>query len=244
MWPQNLPKDTSKPPVSILTPTYNRKRFIPACIACIQAQEYPKERIEWVILDDGTEPIWEIVAPYEKTMNIRYIRSEEKMTIGAKRNRLHKEARGEILVNMDDDDYYYPERVKHAVMTIIGRKANLVGSSCNTLYFTDDKSVWEVGPYGLNHGTFGTMAYTKKYAMEHPCDETVAFAEEIQFTNTYKEPLVQLDYRKVMIVMCHKENTFSKNKLRTDGNPNTRKTSMKLTKMIGDKKLRYFYVSC
>jgi hypothetical protein len=101
-----------------------------------------------------------------------------------------------------------------------------------------------VGPYGLNHATFGTMAYTKKYAITHPCDETVAFAEEVQFTNTYKEPLVQLDYRKVMVVMCHKENTYSKNKLRIEGNPKVRKTAIKLKTLIKDKKLRDFYTSC
>jgi len=43
--------------------------------------------------------------------NIRYIHEKEKQNIGYKRNRLNREARGAIIVAMDDDDYYPPERV-------------------------------------------------------------------------------------------------------------------------------------
>lgn len=241
MWPTNLTKNSAKPPVSILTPTYNRKRFIPTLIQCILAQDYPRDRMEWVVLDDSSEPVYDIIKPFEHIINIRYIRSDEKLTIGAKRNRLHREARGDILVNMDDDDYYSTDRIKHAVQVLLSKKVGIVGSTRNFIYYTDDKTIWECGPYGLNHATFGTMAYTKNYALSHTCDETVAFAEEIQFTNSYKESLAQLDPMKVMIVIAHKENTFNKDKLRYEVNPNFRKTSMKLKTFIPNKEIRDFY---
>jgi hypothetical protein len=38
----------------------------------------------------------------------------------------------------------------------------------------------------------------------------VAFAEEVQFTNRYSEPLFQLNPENLMVVMCHSENTFNK----------------------------------
>jgi glycosyltransferase involved in cell wall biosynthesis len=244
MWPDNLTKSNSQPPVSILTPTYNRSKFLLGCIECIKAQTYPKERMEWVVLDDGPEPIWNILAPYEKELNIQYVRKESKMSIGAKRNLLHELARGTILVNIDDDDYYSCDRVKHAVHRLLSSKLQIAGSSRNVLYYTDDKSIWEVGPYGNYHATFGTMAYTKKYAVEHPCNETVAYAEEIEFTKKYTEPLIQLDPLKVMVVICHNANTFSKDKLRHEISPNVKKTSLKLKSFISDKKLRDFYVNC
>ena len=243
MWPSNIGTNPMKPPVTILTPTYNRRKFLPMLIKCIEGQTYPLERVEWLVYDDGTDPVWDILAPYEKKLNIRYFRSETKLTIGAKRNKLHTEARGEILVNMDDDDYYSPDRIRYAVNMLIASKLQIAGSSRNILYFTDDASIWEVGPFGSYHATFGTMVYTKKYALSHPCDETVAYAEEIKFTNRYTEPLVQLDPLKVMLVMCHKENTFSKNKLRTDGNPTMRKTTRKLREYIKDKEMRDFYMA-
>jgi glycosyltransferase involved in cell wall biosynthesis len=240
-WPACLPAAPMQPPVSILTPTYNRRRFLPWLIECIRAQNYPRERMEWVVLDDGTDCVRDLLEPFAESLNLVYIRCESKLNIGEKRNRLHAAARGTILVNMDDDDYYPPERVSHAVSTLLGKKVELVGSTRNHLYYTDDGSIWEVGPYGRNHATFGTMAYTKKYADSHPCDTTVIYAEEISFTNNYKTPLAQLDPLKVMLVMCHSENTFSKSKLRETPSPVMRKTGLKLRSFIRKSEMREFY---
>jgi glycosyltransferase involved in cell wall biosynthesis len=240
-WPGKLPKSATKPFVSILTPTYNRRTFLPYLIACIKDQTYPKERMEWVVFDDGSDSVEDILRPEFQTMNIQYIRSDTKLSIGAKRNRLHKSARGELLVCMDDDDYYTPDRVNHAVMTLVSRKTPIVGSTRNHVYFVDDGSVWESGPFGSTHATFGTMAYTKEYALSHPCDESRAYAEEIEFTKKYSEPLVQLDPLKVMLVIAHKGNTYDKSQLRTKVNPGFRKTSLKLNNFVRNKTLRDFY---
>ena len=39
-----------KPFVSICTPTFNRRPFIPYIIKCIENQDYPKEKMEWIIM--------------------------------------------------------------------------------------------------------------------------------------------------------------------------------------------------
>lgn len=241
VWPGKLPKSATKPFVSILTPTYNRRKFLPYLIACIKDQTYPKERMEWVVFDDGSDLVEDLLLPEFRTMNIQYIKSEEKLSIGAKRNRLHDAARGEILVCMDDDDYYPPERVSHAVMTLVGRKANLAGSTRNHVFFPDDGTIWETGPYGPNHGTFGTMAFTKAYTMENRCDESRAYAEEIEFTKKYSLPLVQLDPRKVMLVIAHDGNTFDKGKLRTTDNKFINMTNIKLNSFVRNQAIRDFY---
>lgn len=230
----------TKPLVSILTPTYNRRAFIPNIIACVLHQTYPADRLEWVVLDDGTDPVWDLLEPYAQSgrINIRYIRHEEKLNIGAKRNRIHAAARGEILVNMDDDDYYPPERVAYAVTTLRSSRRQICGSTTLHLYFTDDASIWTVGPFGANHATFGTMAYTREYARTHRCDETVLHAEEVEFTRRYTEPLAQLDPMKVMLVMCHSNNTYDKRGLRTATNPTVRRTAFKLTQFIRDGAMR------
>lgn len=237
-WPKSV--NATTPPVSILTPTYNRGKFLPWLYECIKAQTYPKDQMEWVIVDDGTESAAEIVATF-KDLPITYIRSETKVNVGAKRNKLHEVARGKIFVTMDDDDYYSPDRVSHAVMTLRSRKTSLVGSTRNYLYFTDDQSIWETGPYAPNHATFGTMAYTREYALAHKCDETVTHAEELSFTNKYSEPLSQLDPMKVMLVMCHTKNTFSKHKLRDTPSPVMKATSLKLRTFVKNGKQREFY---
>jgi glycosyltransferase involved in cell wall biosynthesis len=240
-WPHTLPFSQSHPPVSIVTPTHNRAKFFPALLRCIQAQTYPRERLEWLIYDDGTERVEDIIKPYMSELNIRYFTSDTKILIGAKRNKLHEEARGDIVVVFDDDDYYMPDRISYAVQMLRAKKVNIVGSSRLSLYFTDDKSIWEAGPYWPNHATFGTMAYTKSYAVQHKCDETITHAEESGFTKNYSEPLYQLDPSKVMLCMCHSENTFSKDVLRTGTSKNVRKTGLKLKSFVRDKWLRDFY---
>lgn len=200
--------------------------------------------MEWVVLDDGTDSVEDIVTPYKSQIEIQYIRIPEKMNIGAKRNRIHAAARGDILVTMDDDDYYPPERVAHAVHSLVNQKrAELAGSSRNHLYFTDDRTIWGVGPYAPNHATFGTMAYTRKYALEHPCDETKLNAEEMEFTRQYTEPLIQLNPMKVMLVLCHSENTFNKNNLRAEPSPFVRKTTLKLRDFVSKAEDRAFYTA-
>lgn len=240
-WPAGLPTSGPRPPVSIVTPTYNRRKFIPWLIECIKAQTYPRAHMEWLVYDDGTDKILDLLTPHMTTLNIRYFSSDTKLNVGVKRNFLNTEARGAVIVCMDDDDYYPPERVAHAVGTLIAKKVDLVGSTRNQLYFTDDASIWEVGPYGPNHATFGTMAYTKALTLRTRCDETVAFAEEVSFTKNYTIPLAQLDPMKVMLVLCHSENTFNKGKLRDAESPVIRKTGLKLRTFIRKAEMRDFY---
>jgi glycosyltransferase involved in cell wall biosynthesis len=243
-WPACLPRCDTSPPVSLLTPTYNRLAFLPYLAQHILAQTYPRDRMEWIVLDDGTESAAAVVADIaakHKDLRIRYIRSETKKTIGAKRNVLHREAAGQILVTMDDDDWYSPERVRHSVYVMRSKKTPIVGSSENYLFYADDKSIWQTGPWGPQHATFGTMAYTKEYAVSHPCNETVTHAEEIEFTGRYTAPLQQLNPRKVMLVMCHGANTFSKHKLRETPSPVMRLTGFKLSEFIKSTALREYY---
>jgi len=227
--------------VSIITPTCNRRKFLPWLIDNIKQQTYPREYMEWVVYDDGTDSIRDVLEPHMATLKIRYIREETKANIGVKRNRLHAEAQGDILVTMDDDDYYPPERVAHAVRKLLTTKVEICGSSRNHMLFTDDKSIWEVGPYAPYHATFGTMAFKKSYTLTHSCDESVTFAEELSFTNRYSSPLAQLDPMKTMLVICHSQNTFNKDKLRKEGSPAVKKTQLGVKSFIKSKAARDFY---
>ena len=47
------------------------------------------------------------------------------MKLGRKRNFMHEKSKGEIIVYMDDDDYYPPDRVNHAVNRLRSRPDEL-----------------------------------------------------------------------------------------------------------------------
>ena len=235
------------PFVSVITPTYNRRRFIPALIRCYLSQTYPKDRMEWIVLDDGSDKVEDIFAAAvekDQLQNFRYLYEDEKKNIGAKRNRLNREAKGEIIVAMDDDDFYFPERVHAAVQ---GFKKNpkyeLAGSSEIYMYYSDIKEIYKLGPYHPNHATNGTMAWRRSYASTHLYDEEVTHAEERSFLDNYKHPMLQLDPKKVMLVMSHTENTFDKKKMRDEPNPFVKKTTMKLKDFIRDGELRTFFAT-
>jgi glycosyltransferase involved in cell wall biosynthesis len=128
---------TQMPLVSVCTPTFNRRPFVPAMLQCFAHQTYPRDRMEWVIIDDGTDPIEDLVASHPC---VKYFRLEEKISLGKKRNLMHEKARGDIIVYMDDDDYYPPERVSHAVDTLLDHRnrktgIKLAGSSEMCIYF-------------------------------------------------------------------------------------------------------------
>jgi glycosyltransferase involved in cell wall biosynthesis len=204
--------------VSVITPTYNRRRFIPYLIQCYDAQTYKKENMEWIILDDGQDKVEDLITEAAKRIpNIRYIPLDEKLTIGEKRNRLNDEAIGSIIVAMDDDDYYPPERVSHVVARFSNSKdIQLAGSSEVYMYYSDIKEIYKLGPYNPNHATNGTMAWRKSYSNTHRYDDTVTHAEEQSFLEGYKHKMIQLDPFKVMLVMSHSENTFDKKKMRDE----------------------------
>jgi glycosyltransferase involved in cell wall biosynthesis len=233
------------PFVSVVTPTYNRRKFIPYLIKCFEAQEYRKDRMEWIILDDGQDKVKDLFEQASKRIsNIRYIALEDKLTIGAKRNRLNQEAKGSIIVAMDDDDYYPSTRIKEVVLQFRRNpKIELAGASEIYMYFSDIQTIYKLGPYSPTHATNGTMAWRASYAKTHAYDENVTHSEERSFLEDYKHPMIQLDPMKVMLVMSHKENTFDKKKLREQENPFIKKTSMKLKDFIKEKDLREFFAS-
>ena len=77
------------PTVSVYTPTFNRRPFIPFMLECFRQQDYPKSRIEWIIVDDGTDKIEDIIME-ANIPQIKYFKCDEKMILGKKRNFIHE----------------------------------------------------------------------------------------------------------------------------------------------------------
>lgn len=207
-------KFSKSPMVSILTPTYNRRAFIPKIMECVRNQDYPKEKIEWVIMDDGEDKIKDLVENKELTEGlpkIRYYELPEKTCIGTKRNLINAKATGDILVYMDDDDYYPAERVSHAVK-MLQKHPNcpIAGSSLLNLYINN--RLLEFGPYAPFHATAGTFAFRRSLLKKTSFPDK-EFAEEKIFLKDYTIPLVQLDTFKTILVIAHDKNTYDKNKI-------------------------------
>lgn len=199
---------TNPPFVSVCTPTFNRRPFIKMMVACFDSQDYLKDRMEWIIIDDGTDPIEDLVGGHP---NVKYFRYDTKMTLGKKRNIMHDKSKGDIIVYMDDDDYYPPERVSHAVNMLTTHPSALcAGSSEMYIYFNDRKRMVQFGPYGKDHATAGTFAFKRQLLKQTRYNEDACLAEEREFLKGYTIPFVQLDTLKTILVFSHSHNTMDK----------------------------------
>jgi glycosyltransferase involved in cell wall biosynthesis len=208
-----------QPFVSICTPTFNRRPFISSMFQCFQNQTYPKDRMEWIIVDDGTDKIEDLIQT-SNIPQIQYFKVDKKMTLGAKRNMIHSKTKGSILVYMDDDDYYPPERVQHAVETLQKNPSALcVGSSEIYVYFKHISTMYKGGPYGPNHATAGTFAFRRELLDQTKFNDTACLAEEREFLKQYTIPFAQLDPLKTILVFSHVQNTFDKKILLETPNP-------------------------
>jgi hypothetical protein len=243
-----MSKKTSNCPfVSVCTPTFNRRPFIPMMFECFKNQTYPKSRIEWIIVDDGTDKIKDLI-DVENIPQIKYFSVPKKMNLGVKRNFCHSKCKGSIIVYMDDDDYYPPERISHAVETLASNKnAMIAGSSEIYVYFKDIKKMYQFGPYNPWHATAGTFAFRRELLDISRYEDNAALAEERHFLKDWTVPMVQLDPMKTILVFSHKHNTFDKRALLEGANPAVTKVSEKTVKMFiqgtNEEKIKQFFMS-
>jgi glycosyltransferase involved in cell wall biosynthesis len=232
------------PMVSICTPTFNRRPFLHYIIKCFELQTYPKERMEWIIIDDGTDKVEDVFAPFVDVYNIKYFKYDTKMTLGKKRNLAHEKCSGDIIAYMDDDDYYPPERISHAVETLQKNPGALcVGSSVMYIYFKHITKMYQFGPYGPNHSTAATFAFRKELLRETSFDNDACLAEEKKFLKNYTIPFAQLDPLKSILVFSHNHNSFDKKTL-LKGVPNNyvKESSVSVNDFIKEKDIKDFFM--
>jgi glycosyltransferase involved in cell wall biosynthesis len=234
---------TSLPFVSICTPTFNRRPFIPFIIECFKQQTYPSHLLEWIIIDDGTDAIGDLVKTIPQ-VKYYYYKCDENMNLGKKRNLMHEKCSGDILIYMDDDDYYPPTRVEHAVKTLLENPQYLIaGSSEMHIYFDSQKKVYQCGPYKDTHATAATFAFRKELLLQTSYREESKFSEENHFTKGYTIPLIQLNSINTIMVFSHKHNSLNKEKLLD--NPKSTKTypsRYSVDDFIKDPILKQFYM--
>ena len=229
------------PFVSICTPTFNRRPFWEYTIKCFKHQDYPKENMEWIIIDDGTDKIKDLI---EDIPQVKYYSYTTKMPLGKKRNIMHEKSKGDIIVYMDDDDYYPKERVSHAVNMLLSHpNALCAGASEIYIWFKHIQSMYQFGPYGPNHATAGTFAFKRELLKDHKYDDNAALAEEKAFLKNYSVPFVQLEPKKTILVFSHIHNTFDKKKLLENGeNKFQKKCDRSVDEFVKEEDLKKFYM--
>ncbi len=117
----------NEPRFSIVIPTYNRPERLAECLESLTHLDYPCDRFEVIVVDDGSPtPLQPIAAEFEGRLPLRYLRQENTGPAGA-RNAGAAAARGEYLAFTDDDCRPAPEWLAALEGTLQEHPEALVG---------------------------------------------------------------------------------------------------------------------
>ncbi|WP_421655573.1 glycosyltransferase family 2 protein [Leptothermofonsia sp. ETS-13] len=132
---------TQQPFFSIIIPTYNRPDRLKSCLQALTRLDYPRDRFEVVIVDDGSKtPLDRVIAPYQASLNITLIRQTNAGPANA-RNTGANYAKGQYLAFTDDDCAPAPDWLTNMAACFARAPEALIGgytinALSNNLYST------------------------------------------------------------------------------------------------------------
>lgn len=169
------------PAISIITPTYNRKRLFKLAVYNFLRMDYPRDRVQWIIVDDSDEIECVKSELPDVSGQITYIRLDAHVGLAEKRNRGIAAAHNSIIVHMDDDDYYPSDSVRIRVSHLI--RSGLDAVTCTTLPMYDLRrysSAINVPPFWMSMAercSEATFAFKKAFWEERQFDKDMAEGE-------------------------------------------------------------------
>jgi glycosyltransferase involved in cell wall biosynthesis len=133
---QTTATNTFKPQVSVVVPIYNGTADIPELINCLLAQTYPKERVEYLLVDnnsiDGTSELLK-QAVLNCPIKIRALSEKGIQSSYAARNTGIREAVGEIIVFTDADCRPQPQWLEALVQPFVNQNVVIVAGEITAL---------------------------------------------------------------------------------------------------------------
>lgn len=109
--------------VSVIIPTYKRADMLPRAIDSVLNQTYCN--VQAIVVDDN-DPASEyrtktknIMSSYAENLRVKYVCHDKNRNGSAARNTGIKNADGEIVAFLDDDDFYYPDKIRKQVEFLI-----------------------------------------------------------------------------------------------------------------------------
>lgn len=92
------------PKVSIIIPAWNEEKGIAGTIKSAIELDYPRKKLEIIVIDDGSKDNTYAIAKSFKNKNVKVFKNKINMGKGASMNFGIKKAKGEIIVTMDADN--------------------------------------------------------------------------------------------------------------------------------------------
>jgi glycosyltransferase involved in cell wall biosynthesis len=194
------------PLVSCIMPTADRRRFVPLAIQYFLHQDYPNK--ELIIVDDGQDPVGDLIPA---SAPIRYVHEPQRRSVGAKRNLACQQARGDVIVHWDDDDWSAPWRLTYQVDSLMRQGADLCGLDKVLFWNPKLASAWEYRYQGGDPWVYGaTFCYRKAlWAGNRFTDDNVGEDTRFIWRNRGARVAALADSR-FLVALVHSANTSPK----------------------------------
>lgn len=103
------------PRVSVIIPTYNYAHYICEAIDHVLQQDYPKDKIEIVVVDDGSKDnTKEVLQSFIDQGLVSYYYQNNQGKASATYSAIQKSS-GKYIFNLDADDYFFPDKISKSV---------------------------------------------------------------------------------------------------------------------------------
>jgi len=218
-------QDADLPHISVVTLLYNRRKFVDLAIHNLLITDYPKDKIEWVVVEDSDltdEQAADKVIKFGREsapLSVSYIPMPSthkiKNTIGAKRNLGIQRAQHDIILFMDDDDHYPDSSFRRRVSTLLTHSWKPQAAACTTIACYDlikGTSAVNTPPWALplkQRISEATLVFHKSWWAEKGFPDTNV-AEGEGFLDGREHQVVELPPQQIIVAMSHSQNSTSR----------------------------------
>jgi hypothetical protein len=223
------------PPITIITPTYNRMKMFDIAFHNILQTDYPHDKIEWIVVEDNNKTphmVGERIMSFQiqvPKIKIKYIPIQGRVSIGEKRNLALEQASNDIILFMDDDDHYPETSFRRRVAWLTkGTKCGSTGGAniacCTTLALYDLKtgiSAVNVPPYEIPFAqriSEATLTFRKSAWVERKFPD-VSIAEGEGWISGREDQVIEMPPQQIIVAFSHGGNQSSRRIPPTDQKP-------------------------
>jgi hypothetical protein len=210
------------PPISIITLLYNRRRFFDLACHNIMISDYPKDKIEWILVEDSDNPNEDSsdkiisTAEQSKPLEIIYLPLKKKTPISEKRNLGVMKAKNDIVLFMDDDDHYPITSFRRRVAWLTLHRMKAKATVCTTIACYDLKkgiSAVNSPPLNLPLGqriSEATLTCYKSWFLERMFDKTVHIGEGDSLIKGRESDVMEIPPQQILVAFSHGNNVSSR----------------------------------
>ena len=227
--PVLIPEDC--PPISIVTLLYNRRKFFDLACHNIMLSDYPKNKIEWVIVEDSDDPNESAsdrviqVGMQSAPLTVVYAPLDKKTPISEKRNLGCKRAKNDIILFMDDDDHYPETSIRRRVAWLLKHPWQPKAVGCTTIACYDllrGVSAVNTPPWNLplsQRISEATLCFYKQWWVDRHFTFKQDLAEGDDFVKGRESEFLEIPPQQMIVAFSHKKNVSGRRIPADDAKP-------------------------